>query len=501
MVQNEHINDGPPRLDDQYEAHRRRVAGANQRTAKMLAAIILPLLGLVYVVARMIIWRSATDSYARFLARSLDSASWSLAQEGLILLNQVRVAALDTLFVRFVLPFCLLFIVVFIAAAYALRRVPTLLYMKPGLVRHLLMVDAAALATHSAFVRSTRWVLLVLAALCVAGAFLLPSQLVPGFLLASLLLMCLTVFVLGFRWIRQADRLGAARQKVSPAYVRAACVSGAIRQCVLLLSILILVVGAATLARSTAAVLARSNGSEWLSQLERWEIRLSAHRVEEANSVLLADARNEVRSTIDRLASAKFEILEALGPSGIRSLAAVLLFIACAVACLDVGVTLARLEYREPALALGLGVLAAFVLSFVEVGIKESFPHGAAFSFAAGYGVLLLTFVLGQLSAFIIRLYTQPGTECPVCLNRSENPVKCSVCGLRFDRSRETEYVGNKTSGELHVRQCAHASKIGRESCNTFTSLEQALWAGYDLCGSCLGGSQSALGKTTSKAD
>lgn len=482
----------PPTLDEERKAHQGHVAAAHRRTTKMLAAIFVPLLGLVYVVARMIIWRSTTDSYTRLLIRSLDPASWSLAQDGLILLKQVRVAALDTSFLRFVLPFCLVFLVVFVAAAYVQRRVSLLVYDKPALVRHLLMVDRPALATHGAFIRRTGLILLLLGMLCVAGAFLLPSPLVTGFLISALLIMCLAVFTLGFRWIRRADRLGAAKRKVSPAYVRAACISGAVRQLTLVISLVVLVGAAAGLAQWTVAQLGRSHGPAWMVELERWEARVRDHQVREKDDVLLADLRNQVRGTISTLVSGKLDVIQALGPSGVRGLAATFFFIACALACLDIGITLARLEFREPAVALGLGVVAASLLGLAAGGLKSLFPQSAAFSFVAHYGILLLTFVLGRLSAFIIRLYTQPQTECPVCLNPSENPLRCSVCGLRFDRARGTNFVGNKASRELHARECAHVGRIAAERQKTFTSIKEALWAGYDLCGSCLGGSWSA---------
>jgi hypothetical protein len=175
-------------------------------------------------------------------------------------------------------------------------------------------------------------------------------------------------------------------------------------------------------------------------------------------------------------------------------LIAALFVVICGIACLDIGLTLARHQYRQPLYGLGLGLLAALALTAAESVLGELMPSNGVARFAAAFGIVLLVFMLGQISALAIRVWTDGGHTCPACLERISGTERCPRCGLRMDKLGDTDFIANRTTGELHVKSCHHLARVPTENQTEFCSLEDALWEGYDTCGTCLGGSLRDVG-------
>lgn len=483
-------NAGLRSLHDRMAEHRRRVRAANWRTGLMVALVLLPASGVLYAIARLLVWRAATGSYSAFLARSLNGEAWALALQGLLIQNQIRVAVVHAGFTHLVLPMIALGFLVIIGVSWVQHMAQRRLYDRPALVRQFLRVEECAFAGHAAFIRRAGLGIAAAAAACIAVVFSAPKSLSTPVLLFFLLATTTAVIVGGARWIHSIHKASGQR-RIPAAYAKATCLAGAIRQLTFAGAMLIILGGALCFAAWSAAAATRADaGKSWIDRVASWERRVATYDASEHERKLLADLDGQLHASINGVTSAQRLSTDLLQLDTLHALAAVLFFILCAVACLDIGLTLSWHEHRHPFTAVGLGLVAAVVLGLVETGMQHIFPTASAFHFAAGMGTLLLTFVLGQLSALLIRLFTERGMECPVCLARTDtDATRCSACGLYLRHAHANAYIGNTTTGELHLPSCRHVTRISPEARKPYGSLEDALWDGYDPCGACLGAS------------
>lgn len=476
-------------LIDRYARYRRNRSRQSLHIDLIMGSFGIVFITLLYCIGRLLLWQSAFGPFANEVEETLTEPSRALVLTGLDLHHRVISQAFTSAVLWFMLPLFVIFLLVKTMWSRTTNWLEFKLFNKPTLVRELLQLGERFGAEHKWLLKMLGLPVIALLLISALVGLLLPETMIaPAFAVLGIALAAV-VFFSGLFWVRKATG-GVLLHRIPTTFIKRAALLSLGRQLVFWTAVAIIFLCASALVPFSVNNHVVKHSGAWIHDLEQWESQVDVILAADAeDSGMVTVARDRVNRKIHKLVDETYafaDVLEDFDEVGV--LAICFLLCSCA-ACLDLGLTLVRLDFREPLIALGIAIVASTGLYFLETLVRSTLPSSGVLSFVSRCGVLLLTFVLGSASMFVMRLLDEQGTDCPVCLNRSASAARCSICEYRLDRSTETALIGNTETRELHAPTCHHLANLDDEKKRELNCLEDALWADYDLCGTCLGGS------------